>query len=88
MTMPDSHTNRRRASLLLLAHLDDDPATQVAILDEAYADAAEQGLAGIIAALTYALGELLVGTTGLDEARATVNQTLLDLSLDEGGSDA
>lgn len=73
-------TNRTRAARLLLAGLDDDPAAAAAVLDEAHADP-EHGLPGLLASLTEGMLELLVGTLGEDSARATLNLTLLNLSL-------
>ncbi|WP_431840597.1 hypothetical protein [Gordonia hongkongensis] len=76
-------TNRYRAARILRAQLDDDTETARAVLDEAYADGRENGLAGIISALTTSTTELLLAATGgdVEAARKTIDLTLLDLAM-------
>lgn len=87
--MSDQTTNRHRAARIVRAQLDDDHETARGVLDEAFADARENGLAGIISALTTSTIELLLAATGgdLDAARRTVDLSILDNSMgDVGGA--
>lgn len=72
-----SHTTR--AASLLLACLDGTPDDVTSILDDAHT--APGGLPGLLAAMTSAVAELLVGTLGEDGARKTLNMVLLDASM-------
>ncbi|HEY9316109.1 hypothetical protein [Williamsia sp.] len=84
MNTPPENTNRRRATLILLAALDDDEYTARAVLDEAWAESETAGLCGIIASMTTGMLELFVTTAGPDATRKTLDLTLLNLSLEDG----
>ncbi|MBM4653533.1 hypothetical protein GS462_24415 [Rhodococcus hoagii] len=68
-----------RAASLLLACLDGTPDDATRVLDDAHA--APGGLPCLLAAMTSAVAELLVGTLGEDGARKTLNMVLLDASM-------
>ncbi len=81
--MTDQSVNRYRAARIVRAQLDDDTEKARAVLDEAFADGRENGLAGIISALTTSTIELLLAATGgdLDAARRTVDLSIMDNSM-------
>ena len=79
------NTNRRRASRLMLACLDDDGSAEVsAVLAECDAD--PNGIPGLISTLVQGNLELLVGIGGVDGARKTLELALLDAEV-EGDDD-
>lgn len=77
--------DKSRAARLLLGALDDDEQAVDAVLNEAYSAAG--GLQGLLAALAAGVIELLIGTVGEANARKSLSMTLLDASLDQGGTD-
>jgi hypothetical protein len=79
--MTTTTTNTERAARLLLACLDHNPDTVTAILDEANAD--PSGLPGLLSAMTSAVLEIMLGTVGEENTRATLNLTILDTSMRE-----
>ena len=82
--------DRRTAALLVRGTIDENtaPAEMTELLDEVFERRGIEGLAGLIAALTLGLAELLVSTAGHAGALATCDTTLLGLSVSgdhEGG---